>query len=181
LHASSRARTARVSVLALTGEVLSLACPRESTQREGHPEPSSAGADPLRSSSIRGARTTRSQSGIFNPALACLKQGARPDPGLPAVLGEGNGSAGGRHNTVGAAEHRSENRIKRAACLSVSSASEIASSASAGFHEKRREPASAGKPPGPHFFWILFFGGAKKSISPQAKPDPHAVRARKPA
>jgi hypothetical protein len=73
---------------------------------------------------------------------------------------------GGNLITVGAAEHRSENRIKRAACLSVSSVSEIASSASAGFHEKRRKPASAGKPPGPDFFWVLFFGGAKKSTSP---------------
>jgi len=25
----------------------------------------------------------------------------------------------------------------------------------------------AGKPPGSPFFWILFFGGAKKSISPE--------------
>jgi len=121
------------------------------------------------------------RAGLKNPALACLKQGARPDPGLPAVLGEVNGSKGGRPVTVGAAEYRSENRIKRAACLSVSSVSEIASSASAGFHEKRREPASAGKPPGPRFFWVLFFGGAKKSTSPQAKPGTHAVRARKPA
>jgi hypothetical protein len=30
----------------------------------------------------------------------------------------------------------------------------------------------AGKPPGSPFFWVLFFGGAKKSISPfRAKLD----------
>jgi hypothetical protein len=27
----------------------------------------------------------------------------------------------------------------------------------------------AGKPPGPPFFWVLFFGGAKKSISPKGR------------
>ena len=36
-------------------------------------------------------------------------------------------------------------------------------------HEKRREPASAGKPPGTPFFWVLFFGGAKKSTSPTGR------------
>jgi hypothetical protein len=42
----------------LSDEALSLACPRESTQRERHPEHSSADADALRSSPIRGARNS---------------------------------------------------------------------------------------------------------------------------
>ncbi|MEN8206456.1 MAG: hypothetical protein ABFS24_10640, partial [Pseudomonadota bacterium] len=46
---------------------------------------------------------------------------------------------------------------------------ETASCASAGLREKRREPASAGKPSGPPFFWVLFFGGAKKSTSPTGR------------
>ena len=61
-----------LQVFALLGEVLSLVCPRESTQREGHPKHSSAGADALRSSTIRG----RAQLG----RQACLKQGARLVP-----------------------------------------------------------------------------------------------------
>ena len=66
-----------------SGEVLSLACPRESTQRERHPDPSSAGADALCSSPNRASRATRS-----------LKQGALLLPGLAAVLGEGYGIRG---------------------------------------------------------------------------------------
>ena len=68
------------------GEVLSLACPRESTQRERHPEHSPAKAGPLRSSPIRGPRTTRQFTGLcpVNP----LKHGARLFPRLAAVLGE---------------------------------------------------------------------------------------------
>jgi len=74
---------------------------------------------------------------------------------------------------VGAAEHRSHFGIERAALfeldLQAEGAANPASSASAQNGEKRREPALAGKPPGPPFFWVLFFGGAKKSISPKGR------------
>jgi hypothetical protein len=43
-----RSITAKVIGFAHSGEVLSLVCPRISTRREGHPEHSSAAADPLR-------------------------------------------------------------------------------------------------------------------------------------
>ena len=33
-------------------------------------------------------------------------------------------------------------------------------------HQTPQETRVAGKPPGPPFFWVLFFGGAKKSTSP---------------
>jgi len=71
---------------ALRGEALSLACPRESTQREGHPAHSSADADALRSSPIRG----RAQLG----RQACLKQGARliPDCLRYSVSADGSGA-----------------------------------------------------------------------------------------
>jgi hypothetical protein len=42
------------SYFARSGEVLSLECPRESTQREGHPGALIGCADPLRSSPLRG-------------------------------------------------------------------------------------------------------------------------------
>ncbi|MEN8205758.1 MAG: hypothetical protein ABFS24_07075, partial [Pseudomonadota bacterium] len=59
--------------------------PRESTQREGHPAHSSADADALRSSPIRG----RAQLG----RQACLKQGARliPDCLRYSVSADGPG------------------------------------------------------------------------------------------
>jgi hypothetical protein len=158
---------------ARSGEVLSLACPRESTQREGHPNPSSAGADALRFSPNRASRASRSQDGIYAPVLACLEQGALLLPGLAAVLGEGNGGWALSPKPVGAAEHRSRFGIKRAALfeldLQAAGAANPASSASAQTGEKRREPASAGKPSGPPFCWVLFFGGAKKSTSPSGR------------
>ncbi|MEN8206724.1 MAG: hypothetical protein ABFS24_12025 [Pseudomonadota bacterium] len=66
---------------ALSVEILSLACPRESIQREGHPEHSSADADALRSSTIRGCAQ-----------LATLKQGAHliPDYLRYSVSADGN-------------------------------------------------------------------------------------------
>jgi len=87
---------------------------------------------------------------------------------------------------VGAAEHRSRFGGKRVALfeldLQVAGAANPASSVSAQTGEKRREPASAGKPSGPPFFWVLFFGGAKKSILPEgAKPDAGCSRDNKAA
>ena len=148
---------------ALRGEALSLACPRESTQREGHPAHSSAGADALRSSPIRG----RAQLG----RQACLKQGARlvPDCLRYSVSADGPWveDLGFRFFVL---------TLSPLAQPSITV--ETASCASAGLHEKRREPALAGKPLGPRFFWILFFGGAKKSISPTGR-NPQLKNAKK--
>ena len=125
---------------------------------------------PLRSSPSRGcAQRARSLT------LTALRQGAHLYPGRVAVLGEGYGNGGGRiqyqsggltFNPLGAAEHRSKARVKLALCLSESS---VASCASAGLYEKRREPALAGKPSGPPFFWVLFFGGQRKVPRPAGR------------
>ena len=56
-------------------------------------------------------------------------------------------------------------------CLSESSASEIASWASAGFAEKRRGPASAGKPPGRLSFGYFSLAEQRKVPRRQAEPD----------
>jgi len=61
----------------------------------------------------------------------------------------------------GAAEHRSKDRMTLAPCLSVSELRERRALREA------QGTRAAGKPPGSPFFWILFFGGAKKSISPE--------------
>jgi hypothetical protein len=173
-----------------SGEVLSLACPRER-----HPHPSSADADSLRSSPNRASRATRSHYGIFDPVMACLEQGALLLPGLAAVLGEGNGISGTTPKPVGAAEHRMPHPAqqdarngRRAALFELDLQAEgaanpasSASSASAQTGEKRRARLRSGlvssrglaaKPPGLPFFWILFFGGAKKSISPKGRNPP---------
>jgi len=68
---------------ALKGEVLSLECPRESTQREGQPGCTHRLRRFPAFLANPGARTTRDLA-----ALDSLKQGAHLDPGLAAVLGE---------------------------------------------------------------------------------------------
>ena len=98
---------------ALKGEVLSLACPRESTQREGHPVHSSADADVLCSSRIRGrAQLAYAQTGasVIRPLLRCS---AAPD---------GWGNSRTTPNTrylllVALTEYRSQSGNRRAPCL----------------------------------------------------------------
>jgi hypothetical protein len=99
--------------------------------------------------------------------LDSLKQGARLYPGMAAVLGECKREQGGGVSVltfapVGAAEHRRNFENKRASLY---------------FEKHRARLRSglvvqiAGKPSGSPFFWVLFFGEAKKSTSPlRAKP-----------
>ena len=139
---NSRLKALFATGFALRGEVLSLVCPRESTQREGHPAHSSAHADALRSSSIRG----RAQLG----RQACLKQGA---PLIPACLrysvsANGSGVADLGFglvfcfdlDPVGSAEHRSEDRIEHAPCLSESSAARPRVAQAPGFTRSAGNP-----------------------------------------
>jgi hypothetical protein len=89
-------------------------------KEKGTPAHSSADADVLRSSPIRG----RAQLAISLRSIT-LKQGARLNPGLAAVLGECHGfwvlgfgfwvlGFGVEFNPVGAAEHRRDFEGKRA-------------------------------------------------------------------
>jgi len=125
------------SYFARSGEVLSLECPRESTQREGHPGALIGWRRFLPFLAPPGARTTRDLA-----VLDSLKQGARLIPDWLRYSVSANGK--GRlvlgvgfdfPHPSGAAEHRSENRFKLAPCLSA------ASCVSAGLHEKRKGPA----------------------------------------
>ena len=93
---------------------------------------------------------------------ACIPAGLRYSVRATGLGGNSQYRLGFDVQPLGAAEHRSKAREKLAPCLSESSVSEIASCASAGLCEKRREPALAGKPLGPPFFWVLFFGGQRK-------------------
>ena len=159
---------------ALRGEALSLACPRESTQREGHPVHSSAHADALRSSPIRG----RAQLG----RQACLKQGARLIPDCLRYSVSADGPWGGGfevHPPSGAAEHRSEDRIELASCLSESSPARSRVAQAPGFTRSTGNPRS-GPASGFAFLLVLFFGDAKKSTGTlgQARESISPLRAK---
>ena len=54
-------------------------------------------------------------------------------------------------------------------CLSASSDSEIASWASAGFYREAQDTRVSGQASGPPFFWVLFFGSAKKIPRPRGR------------
>jgi len=74
---------------------------------------------------------------------------------------------GGRPITVGAAEHRSENRIRRAACLSVSSVSEVGERR---FSREAQETRVSGQASGPAFLLGTFlWRGKEKYLAHQAK------------
>jgi hypothetical protein len=93
---------------------------------------------PLRSLALRfyGVWGNTSESTALQTPL---EPGLRRDDGARLRPGERSyTTTSGAGCPSGAAEHRRENRIKLAPCLSVIERSEIASCASAGFPEKRR-------------------------------------------
>ena len=96
-----------------------------------------------------GARN--SESGRMKPsARTCLEQGARLDPGLPAVLGATHGALGGTIGprqalpSIAGISGLSESPC-RAALASQNGAASAASSTSARNTEKRREPGQSSK------------------------------------
>ena len=144
---------------ARSGEVLSLECPRESTQREGHPGALIGCRRFLAFLAKPGVRTTRDLA-----LLDTLRQGAHLDPGLAAVLSECKREQVGRFwglglsfpHPSGAAEHRSKGRKDARACLSA------ASCASAGLYEKRRGHPRSGQASGIAFLLDTFLWRSKE-------------------
>jgi len=81
---------------------------------------------------------------------------------LPAVLSEGNGPEVSHLITVGAAEHRSENRIKRAACLSVIERQRDREFGERRFSREAQGTRASGQASGPAFLLGTFLWRGKE-------------------
>ena len=150
---------------ALLGEVLSLACPRESTQRERHPEPASAKPIPCGPRRSGGAgnsadrrRSASDRMRAFMPER--LRYSARATgPRLPLPPRRRSRASQGKPGQA-------------RPCLSASSDKRDRESGERRFCRDAQETRVSGQASGPPFFGVLFFGGAKKSTSPdRAKTD----------
>ena len=151
---------------------IGLACPRESTQREGPPEAASAlvptnpaGRDfPCVHRCSGGAHNSAAPVGSASDRMRALiperlRYSARPTgPGCSSLSPLAQPSIAGK---TGASEAMSE-RIERQRDRELGERR---------FCREAQGTRVSGQASGPPFFGVLFFGGAKKSTSPdRAKP-----------
>ncbi len=144
------------------GELLSLAWPRESNQREGHPM-----TCPLRGCpallGISSARPTRRIGYAANAACKSSSNRGLASPRNPCDARLRQRAFGCHPESLGCSRASQEKPGEARSCLSRGTRRVLR----APVFPRSTGKSRSDQTPGPPFFWVLFFGGAKKSTSPR--------------